>query len=254
MQFNESQLAEFSQKGFVIVKSLLSPVEIGEIRNEINRNESVNVRKMESADSTGNTARLSLWFEAGDNIYGKISRSRKIVDRAESLLKGEVYHWHSKVIMKEARTGGAWEWHQDYGYWYKDNCLAPDLISCMIAIDPCTKENGCLQVLVGSHQLGRIDHDFQGKQMGADLKRVAEAEKIYEKFHVELKPGDAIFFHCNLLHTSAPNFSDQSRYVYIACYNKKTNSPFGRENKSGGHPVYSPIVKVEDSEILGVPV
>ena len=32
------------------------------------------------------------------------------------LLGGELYHYHSKVIQKEARTGGAHIWHQDYGY------------------------------------------------------------------------------------------------------------------------------------------
>ena len=70
------------------------------------------------------------------------------------------------------------------------------------------------------------------------------------KFYVELNPGDALFFHSNLLHTSAPNKSDHPRFVYIACYNKKTNSPFGREGKTGGHPVYTPLHKIKDSEIL----
>ena len=35
----------------------------------------------------------------------------------------------------------------DYGYWYKNGCLYPLMVSAMIAIDRATKENGCLQVL-----------------------------------------------------------------------------------------------------------
>jgi hypothetical protein len=31
------------------------------------------------------------------------------------LLGGEVYHYHAKVIMKDAFTGGMHVWHQDYG-------------------------------------------------------------------------------------------------------------------------------------------
>ena len=76
------------------------------------------------------------------------------------------------MILKEPFTGGAWEWHQDYGYWYNNGCLAPDLASCLIAVDRATKENGCLQVLKGSHHLGRIDHGKVGDQTGADMERV----------------------------------------------------------------------------------
>jgi hypothetical protein len=29
-------------------------------------------------------------------------------------------------MQKEPRVGGAWEWHQDYGYWYKNGFLYPE--------------------------------------------------------------------------------------------------------------------------------
>jgi len=63
----------------------------------------------------------------------------------------EIYHYHSKVInnsshnndhneqfklmMKEAKTGGSFVWHQDYGYWYHNGCLRPEMGSIFIAID-----------------------------------------------------------------------------------------------------------------------
>jgi len=31
------------------------------------------------------------------------------------------------MIMKNAREAGAWEWHQDYGYWYDYGCLVPSM-------------------------------------------------------------------------------------------------------------------------------
>ena len=37
---------------------------------------------------------------------------------------------------------------------------------------------GCLQVLKGSHHLGRINHKSVGGQVGADLDRVEEAKKV----------------------------------------------------------------------------
>ena len=56
------------------------------------------------------------------------------------------------------QIGGRHVWHQDYGYWYENGCLTPDMGSVFIALDPCTKENGCLRVLSGSHKMGRLDH------------------------------------------------------------------------------------------------
>ena len=94
------------------------------------------------------------------------ARSHKLVDKVEALLEGEVYHYHSKMVLKDARTGGAWAWHQDYGYWYQNGLLFPDLVSVMIAVDKATKENGCLQVIRGSHRMGRINHILSGDQAG----------------------------------------------------------------------------------------
>jgi ectoine hydroxylase len=67
-------------------------------------------------------------------------------------------HYHSKMIMKDARVGGAWAWHQDYGYWYQNGVLFRNLTSVFIAVGPATVENGCMQVLPYSHKLGMIDH------------------------------------------------------------------------------------------------
>ena len=139
-----------------------------------------------------------------------------------------MYHYHSKLMMKEARTGGQHVWHQDYGYWYENGCLYSDMGSMFLALDPCTRENGCLQVLAGSHRMGRFDHVLVTTggvaQRGAELDRVKEASKQLEHLHVELQPGDGIFFHCNLLHTSAQNLSDKRRWSMICAYNARSHS------------------------------
>jgi hypothetical protein len=46
----------------------------------------------------------------GADVTGIIARSDKVVDRMEQLLGGEVYHYHTKLIMKEAHTGGRFVW------------------------------------------------------------------------------------------------------------------------------------------------
>src|SRR5947207_5127524 len=83
------------------------------------------------------------------------ARCERVVRSAEKLLGGEVYHYHSKMVMKDPVVGGAWAWHQDYGYWYHNGVLGPLLTSVFLAVDPCTRQNGCLQVLRGPPGCGR---------------------------------------------------------------------------------------------------
>jgi hypothetical protein len=177
-------------------------------------------------DAKGRQSKLSLWNHPGDDIYGMISRGRRMVDAMEQLLGEEVYHYHSKMMLKEPQVGGAWEWHQDYGYWYQNGCLLPQMASCMIAVDRATKENGCLQVLRGSHHLGRVAHGRFGQQTGADPERVEKAKQRLPLDHFEAEPGDALFFHCNTLHCSAANTSEFSRWSLICCYATVRNQPY----------------------------
>ena len=152
------------------------------------------------------------------------------------------------MILKDAKVGGAWTWHQDYGYWYENNVLYPLMSSMSIAVDPATRENGCMQVLKGSHHMGRITHALTGEQAGADLERVEEAKKRLELVYCEMAPGDALFFHCNLLHRSDQNRSDNARWSLICCYNAARNDPY----REAHHPSYTPLHKVPDSAIKAV--
>lgn len=243
-----AQLAAYEKDGFLVIPGLFFAEEIC-LLGETARND----RAMDESSSTmddgqGNDVRLALWNHPGDGIYGMFARCRRIVDAVEQLLQDEVYHYHSKMILKDARVGGAWAWHQDYGYWYQNGVLFPDLCSVMIAVDPATRENGCLEVLAGSHRMGRINHILSGEQAGADSERVEEAKKRLKHLHIEMAPGDALFFHANLLHCSAANRSDNARWALICCYNAASNDPY----RESHHPRYTPLNKVEDSEVLRI--
>ena len=54
------------------------------------------------------------------------------------------------MTMKQPREARAWEWHQDFGYWYNNGCLTPDRLSIYIALDKSNAQNTCLQFLSGS--------------------------------------------------------------------------------------------------------
>lgn len=174
-QLYKNQKTEFHTDGFLVVQQLFDTEEIELLRSTAHSDRELDSHAFARADGEGGKVRLSLWNHPGDNIYGMFARSHKLVDRAEELLGDEIYHYHSKMILKDPKIGGAWAWHQDYGYWYQNGLLYPDLVSVFIAVDRATRENGCLQVIKGSHLMGRIDHVLTGDQAGADLEKVDDS-------------------------------------------------------------------------------
>ena len=242
----EDQQAAYESDGFVLVRGFFDSEEAQLLQAAIVQDPAIRDHFYDRADSAGLATKMATWNHPGDSIYGYAARSRKMVDTMEHLLGGEVYHYHSKITAKEPHEGGAWEWHQDYGYWYNNGCLFPQMASAMIALDKCTKANGCLQVLKGSHHMGRIDHGLlDGDQVGADLNRVKQAEKQLELVYCEMEMGDVVFFHCNTLHRSDQNRSDDRRWTLICCYNAASNDPYLEHH----HPRYTPLEKVDDAEI-----
>ncbi len=247
-ELTAQQRNQYLDDGFFFARDRFTSEEIGLLRETAANDHAMDQASSSRDDGLGNHVRLSLWNHPGDGIYGMFARSHRIVDPVDQLLEDEAYHYHSKMILKDARVGGAWAWHQDYGYWYQNGLLFPNLCSVMIAVDQATVENGCLQVLKGSHKMGRINHELAGDQAGADLERVSHAKEVCELVHCTMNPGDALFFHPNLLHCSAANRSDHSRWALICCYNAKSNNPY----KESHHPSYTKLEKVDDAMILKV--
>ena len=244
----EEQRSDYERDGYIVVRNLFSEEEIGLLGKAARNDNEMDKSSSERDDGEGNAVRLALWNHPGDGIYGMFARCRKMVNRVEEILREEVYHYHSKMILKDAKVGGAWAWHQDYGYWYQNGVLSPNLCSVMIAVDQATIENGCMQVIKGSHKLGRINHILSGDQAGADMERVEEAKKRLDLVHVTMDQGDALFFHSNTLHASDANESDHPRWAMICCYNAASNDPY----KDSHHPRYTKLEKVEDNRILAI--
>ncbi len=243
------QIEAFQRDGFLVVENLLNAEEVDLLRKIAKVDHELAQKVVSRADGEGGAVKVVVNNELPDDtIYGALVRSRRIVEPMRRLLGDEVYHYHHKMILKEARVGGAWAWHQDYGYWYNNSCLWPDMGSCMIAVDQATRENGCLQVVAGSHHIGRIEHGKVGEQTGADPERVAEIVQRLPTVYCELQPGSAIFFHSNVLHRSDQNHSERPRWAFICCYNTKHNDPY----KESRHPRYSPLDVWDDGRVLEI--
>ena len=225
-QFTSDQIKQYNKDGYIIIKNFCSKQEVDKMYGIAVHDNAMANNALDLNDQTGKKTKLSLWFTPGNDIFGYLTRSERVVNRVAQILDSEapVCHFHSKLMQKEPKVGGAWEWHQDYGYWYKNQFMFPDqLVSVMVALTPANKQNGCIQVIKGSHKLGRVNHGFAGEQVGADMTMVDNALKTMELVYVEIEPGDALFFHSNILHRSEANNSDDPRWSIISCYSAQSN-------------------------------
>ncbi|MCE5308008.1 MAG: phytanoyl-CoA dioxygenase family protein [Acidobacteriales bacterium] len=129
---------------------------------------------------------------------------------ASQLLGGAVRFWHDQLFCKPARHGGVVAWHQDYSYWTRTEPMAH--LTCWIALDDSTSENGCLHYVPGSHRWNLLPITGLTGDMD-EVRRVLTDEQraAFRPVPVELRRGECSFHHPLLLHGSYENRSDRAR-------------------------------------------
>ena len=136
--------------------------------------------------------------------------------RAASQLLGDVSVrlWHDQLFCKPAHHGGVVAWHQDYSYW---TCTRPmQHLTCWVALDDATTENGCLNYIPGSHRWGLLDRPNLAGDMNCLMEFLNDKQKAaFKPIPIELKKGYATFHHPLLVHGSHENKSERSRRAFV---------------------------------------
>ena len=129
---------------------------------------------------------------------------------ASQLLNGRVRFWHDQLFCKPPRHGGSVAWHQDYSYWTRTEPIAH--LTCWIALDDATVENGCLQYVPGSHRWDLLPKPALAGTMDAIESVLTDEQKAaFAPMAAELPRGHAAFHHPLMLHGSSANRSDRPR-------------------------------------------
>ena len=136
--------------------------------------------------------------------------------RAASQLLGDVSVrlWHDQLFCKPAHHGGVVAWHQDYSYW---TCTKPmQHLTCWVALDDATTENGCLHYIPGSHRWGLLERPNLAGEMNGLLEFLSDEQKAaFKPIPIVLKKGYATFHHPLLVHGSYENKSERSRRAFV---------------------------------------
>lgn len=139
----------------------------------------------------------------------------------------------SMVICKQPEIGGAVPPHQDSTFLYTDR---PSAVGFWYALEDATLENGCLSFLPGSHRWAAVEKRLvrkagsKGTEMvgndgprfpgdegqGYGVAGAAPEGGPREELYVpgEVKAGDLVLIHGNLLHKSERNTSQKGRIIY----------------------------------------
>lgn len=128
---------------------------------------------------------------------------------------------HNCVMTKHPEYGSLTGWHRDARYWSFER---DDLVSVWLALGPETVDNGGLWFVPGSHAL-----DLPADRFDAAKFFRADSPENQALIHTAIAPplaaGDAVFFHCNTLHSAGRNLTDAVKYSLVFTYRGAGNPP-----------------------------
>ena len=130
------------------------------------------------------------------------------------ILGRDVRLMHDQLFCKPPGGGGGVTWHQDYSYWTYTQPMAH--VSCFVALDDATVENGCVRYVPGSHRwpLLPVTGAF-GEGRGIESVLSEGQRRAFSPVPVELEAGEASFHHPLTVHGSGPNLSDRPRRATV---------------------------------------
>ncbi len=137
----------------------------------------------------------------------------------ESVLMSRAHH--NCLMTKHPLHGSLTNWHRDIRYWSFER---EDLVSVWFALGEENIDNGALWLVPGSHRMA-IDADRfdEAKFFRADRPDNADIIRAAKSPH--LASGDAVFFHCNTLHSAGKNLSDAVKFSLVYTYHGRSNPP-----------------------------
>lgn len=215
---NETLQDEYQKNGYVVVEGMFTPEELKSLRERITAIAEGRVPRFPEKD---------IEFEPGSNASSGIMAIRKInrcaendavfmthagnervLDIVESLIGPDIKLFASQCFMKP--PGGVEKpYHQDSAYF----TIEPlSMVTCWIALDDVTIENGCMWVIPGSHRGEIFDHSQEWDVGGRKDMQVPDKHlDLSREVPITLQAGSCSFHHSVLLHRSGRNQTSTSR-------------------------------------------
>jgi ectoine hydroxylase-related dioxygenase (phytanoyl-CoA dioxygenase family) len=141
----------------------------------------------------------------------------QIVDAVEDVIGPNILCWTTNFFIKERKSPGFVSWHQDSTYWG----LEPDdVVTAWVALTEVTPENGCMQVIPGSHRIDQLPHldTFHKDNLLSRGQEIAVDVDKSKAVSLAMRAGEMSLHHIKLVHGSDPNRSDDRRIGFAIRY------------------------------------
>ena len=244
LQFSPSELDRFRHDGYIVVRGLASEADVARMRQitDIGLRDGIAPVEFEanvhypgapaSLDAEGGrTIRRLLQAHSRDFLFTEWMMRPQVLGRLQQLLGPRIVcplAHHNCIMTKQPKYSSETGWHQDIRYW---SFQRPELINAWIALGKERLENGCLQVIPGSHTL-ILDRSRLDDQLFFRTDTEANRRLIDSKEFVVLEPGDVLFFHCRTLHAASKNLSQETKFSVVFTFRSGDNPPIAGTRSS----------------------
>jgi ectoine hydroxylase-related dioxygenase (phytanoyl-CoA dioxygenase family) len=169
------------------------------------------------------------WMSWISEYFERFRRSAGYFTLLEPILGRDIRQIAQQIHWKPPGAGlTGYRFHQDLRFREVPDAfteIETSTVNAGLAIDPSTRENGCLQVVPGSHKLGYLGLSDEGD--GQIMKGLTEMDELCAKgidpasiVHLEQEPGDIALWGLVTVHGSLPNLSQQDRAFAISSYTR----------------------------------
>ena len=242
---DSTQIKSYAENGYLVVPKLIDEVEleqwstrfVGVVQGRLPQSRGMVLMKdvMVAKGAVIPTNPLHavnklLNFEDDPGFYSYVEHPN-LIAAAIDLIGNELYSLVTNVFNKPPEVDGRHPLHQDLRYF---RMRPPEkIVAAWTAISRCTRDNGCLAVVPKSQLLGSLDHSLPSWDfVNYAFYGIKEAEGL-TRVHIEMVPGDTVFFHPLLVHGSGRNLTNECRRsisTHFASHECESPEPDWREN------------------------
>lgn len=233
-------LAAHDAKGFHTVPDLLSPAEVQEYWQELDRlTRDPEVRADERTVVEKDSGQVRSLFEVHrtSELIAGLVRDPRVLDRARQILGSDVYVHQSRINYMPGFKGSGFYWHSDFETWHAEDGLpAPRAVSMSVALTDNYPFNGGLMVMPGAQ---RTYVSCAGRTPGDNYKSSLKEQKVgvpgedditrlgYEHGIEQFTgpAGSALWFDSNTMHGSGNNITPFPRSNIFIVFNSVHNAP-----------------------------
>ncbi|MFN8526969.1 MAG: phytanoyl-CoA dioxygenase family protein [Chloroflexota bacterium] len=234
-RLSEADLAFFRANGYLAIEGLLSADEVAVAKAALSDliahreryGDGLGIQEEPYYQDGGTTAvgddpelRVrKLWkFAKSERRLGELTRHPKLVALLDQLIGPGHRMIQDMALLKPPYAGAEKPWHQDNAYF--DYTPLDGIVGAWIAVDRATVENGCMQVIPGTHLDGPAPH-YHVRDCQLNDERV----EVPRALVVPLAPGGVLLFSGLLHHGTPPNRSADRRralqFHYAAAHCQK---------------------------------